>query len=52
MLKRIALTTVIVVSVAFAGVGAAKAHVGTKAPTIDVAPPAPRGLCFPLGSRC
>jgi hypothetical protein len=52
MLKRIALTTVIVVSAAFVGVNVAKAHSGTKAATIDVAPKAPKGLCFPMGVRC
>lgn len=50
MLKRIALAAVVVVSAAFAGVGAAKAHSGAAkkvtAPSVD----APRGFpCAPGG---
>ena len=52
MLKRIALTAVFVVSAAFVGVSVAKAHSGAKATTIDVAPKAPKGLCFPAGTKC
>ena len=52
MLKRIALATVFVVSAAFAGVSVAKAQSGTKAKTIEVAPKAPKGFCFPAGNPC
>lgn len=46
MLKRIALTAVIVATAAFAGVGVAKAQTsGAKAKTIDVTPKAPQGFC-------
>jgi hypothetical protein len=48
MLKRIALTTVIVVSAAFVGVTIAKA----KAPQVPVAPQAPKGWCLPPGGHC
>jgi hypothetical protein len=52
MLKKIALTLVVVVSAAFAGVGVANAHSGAKVSTIDVSPKAPQGFCFPMGTRC
>ena len=48
MLKRIALTVVFVVTAAFVGTSIAKA----TAPQIQVAPQAPRGMCFPPGSHC
>lgn len=51
MLKRIALAAVIVVSAAFVGVGAAKAHSGaTKAKTVQVDTTA-KGFC-PGGMGC
>jgi hypothetical protein len=53
MLKRIALAALFVVSAAFAGVGVAKAQSsGAKANTIEVAPKAPQGFCFPAGTKC
>jgi hypothetical protein len=62
MLKRIALMAIVVVSGAFAGVGVAKAHSGatkakkaektTKSSTIEIAPPAPKGFCFPPKTYC
>lgn len=53
MLKRIALTAVIVATAAFAGLGVAKAQSsGAKAKTIDVTPKAPQGFCFPRGNPC
>jgi hypothetical protein len=56
MLKRIALATIFVVSAAFAGVSAAKAQSGAKAPAkiekIDVTPQAPHGFCWPPGMPC
>jgi hypothetical protein len=51
MLKRIALAAVFVVSAAFVG-GVAKAQAGAKAKTIEVAPNAPQGFCFPAGTKC
>jgi len=47
MLKRIALTAVFVATAAFVGVGVAKAQSGTKAKTIEIAPKAPKGFCWP-----
>jgi hypothetical protein len=53
MLKRIALTVVFVATAAFVGTSVAKAQTaGAKAKTIDVAPQAPQGFCFPAGSKC
>jgi hypothetical protein len=53
MLKRIALAALFVVSAAFAGVGVAKAQSsGAKGKTIEVAPKAPQGFCFPAGTKC
>ena len=53
MLKRIALTALIVAAAAFAGVGVAKAQSsGAKAKTIDVTPKAPQGFCWPAGMPC
>ena len=52
MLKRIALTAVFVAAAAFVGVSAAKAHSGAKAKTIEVAPKAPKGFCWPAGTPC
>ena len=48
MLKRIALTAVFVATAAIIGVSAVKA----KAPTIKVAPEAPKGFCLPPGNHC
>jgi hypothetical protein len=48
MLKRIALTAVFVATAAIVGVSAVKA----KAPTIKVAPQAPRGFCLPPYMHC
>ena len=50
MLKRIALTAVFVVTAAIVGVSAVKAN--AKPNKIQVAPQAPKGLCFPPGSKC
>jgi hypothetical protein len=52
MLKRIALSALFVATAAFVGVGVAKAQSGTKAKTADVAPKAPKGFCYPAGTKC
>ena len=53
MLKRIAITALFVASAAFAGVGVAKAQSsGVKAKTVEVAPKAPQGFCYPAGTKC
>jgi hypothetical protein len=52
MLKRIALTAVFVATAAFIGVSAAKAHSGAKVKSIEVAPKAPQGFCWPYGMPC
>jgi hypothetical protein len=52
MLKRIALTALFAATAAFVGVGVARAQSGTKAKTIEVAPKAPKGFCWPSGIPC
>jgi hypothetical protein len=62
MLKRIALTALFVASAAFVGVGVAKAQSDSKKSTQgdrtapskkpEIAPPTPKGFCYPPKAWC
>ena len=51
MLKRIALTALLVATAAFVGVGVAKAQSGTTKIPTTLERPAPQGIC-PPGIKC